>query len=373
MVRQQPQTRSNNLDSEVLDGLDPSASKSEGVSASFARQLVDSFLDNYFSKPSDAPTDVDYLNREIAQEIIGDPDDYQNNRGANMPQTFAVTKEQRRKTMFYVDKFRVPGRRLDNVLLFRHEDTLHALNDIEVKEFVETHRIMYNIPDSLKEEVFKLRYKVYCEQRGWEPPNSAKKDRDYYDDLDCTHHVSLQNTETEGVVGTSRIIVKTQENPVQLPVEKIFNVDLLEENAGEPVCEISRLCKHPNATSSLILPTLAFISLHKVMCIENIPNAYMIMEPRLAKLLQRGAGINCQKISRTINYKGPRALYRIPAQIAKDAVEKNKRVKHLIFHYGRQIDTVASAVAIERLQMPAIVPDDSKSKMVKYDGNNLIK
>lgn len=92
------------------------------------------------------------------------------------------------------------------------------------------------------ESVFKLRYKVYCEEWGFERPEDHEGgiEKDEYDDHSL-HFVALD--ETKQLIGTIRIILNSEKG---FPIEKHCKIDAdLSRVDRNRACEISRLavCK----------------------------------------------------------------------------------------------------------------------------------
>lgn len=84
------------------------------------------------------------------------------------------------------------------------------------------------------EDVFKLRYRIYCEERGFEKPEDhpGGVERDCYDDHSV--HFAAINGDS-GVVGTARIILDSTDG---FPIEKHCTID-----AGRLPAERSKLAE----------------------------------------------------------------------------------------------------------------------------------
>ena len=300
---------------------------------------------NQVDEIEESRLDVSYLQRDIAKKILGNLQDYAEQK----PRTFALSEKERQKTFFECRQ--KPISEDSNVVKFRHEELLRALDNETVQDFVAKHRLEYfGREDPLLEEIFRLRYKQYCEERWWEQPNEERKEEDEYDGLSNTLYVWLQNKSTRELVWTSRMILKTSKHDTELPVETIFDIDLLKLNNYKPVCEISRLCKHPKEKGDLIVPTIAYMNLHKWKVL-GVNDSYMIMEPRLAKLLKRQTKLQIEQVTETIEYKSEeRALYKISPKIAEKDIKNDEQLKHLVFHLSSQNYTLAELIAVERYQ-----------------------
>ncbi len=84
------------------------------------------------------------------------------------------------------------------------------------------------------EDVFKLRYRIYCEERGFEKPEDHPGgiERDCYDDHSV--HFAAINGDS-GVIGTARIILDSIDG---FPIEKHCRID-----AGVPPIERKKLAE----------------------------------------------------------------------------------------------------------------------------------
>jgi N-acyl amino acid synthase of PEP-CTERM/exosortase system len=121
---------------------------------------------------------------------------------------------------------------------------LHWLNP--AKAF--THRFELLLADTpeLRDEVFRLRHKVFCDELGFYPPNAEGRERDSHDEH--SRHLLLRSLRTGASAGCIRLILASDERPEQrLPSENICagKIDLcLFDPTGvgrEHLGEISRL------------------------------------------------------------------------------------------------------------------------------------
>jgi N-acyl amino acid synthase of PEP-CTERM/exosortase system len=192
---------------------------------------------------------------------------------------------------------------------------------------------------ALKEEVYRLRYDVYCVEFGYEPAANFpdKMEHDEYDEQ--SFHVLVKHNATELAAGCTRLIQTADANPSRLlPFEKICkgSLDLAYiSNLGIPrhsICEASRFSVHSNfrrrhgesvsrfgdmtslTSSSQELRTFPLISLSIALAttalteLTHRPYMYAMMEPFLPRLLHR-IGYNFIKVSPDIAYHGNRAAY----------------------------------------------------------------
>jgi len=196
--------------------------------------------------------------------------------------------------------------------------------------------ILANTPELLQ-EVYRLRYAVYCLEFDHEPrenfPDGMESDE--YDPY--AMHVLVKHNESGEFAGTSRLVLANQgKTDIQLPLEKYCSESLNQDYLDELdlprhfICEASRLCVHRNFrrragdsksgsgfTDSFSLnekrtfPLIATsISLATTALTELTCHPYMfaMMEPFLPRLLHR-IGYNFIQVGAIIDYHGKRAAY----------------------------------------------------------------
>ncbi|MEL4894704.1 PEP-CTERM/exosortase system-associated acyltransferase [Crocosphaera sp. Alani8] len=97
--------------------------------------------------------------------------------------------------------------------------------------------------DKLKQEIYKIRYQVYCEELNYESKNKFldKKEQDVYDHR--SYHFLLEHKPSGQYVGCVRLIFPTSEKTqVLFPFEKIYNKSVnFDIKCRQNHCEISRL------------------------------------------------------------------------------------------------------------------------------------
>ncbi|HBU51378.1 MAG TPA: PEP-CTERM/exosortase system-associated acyltransferase [Alteromonas australica] len=193
--------------------------------------------------------------------------------------------------------------------------------------------------DSLKQEVYKIRHHVYCEELGFEACRPDGMETDEFDEfsLYCLiHHITSDN-----YAGTVRLVTPRQQGEL-LPIEK-YCLDSITDQKLNPanhprdqICEISRLAvpsrfrrramdKFDGAATGVIntqtysekelrcFPFIAvglYFSAASLAMRNNIQHAYVMMEPRLARSM-RFVGIKFEQIGPVVDYHGRRAPYYI--------------------------------------------------------------
>ncbi len=200
--------------------------------------------------------------------------------------------------------------------------------------FVSNYRIRLANSPELRNEAFRLRYKVYCEEQSFEPADKFVN-RMESDSFDChSDHFLIQELGTYRYVGTVRLVHSSANGGrKEIPIGKycshaFYEPDHLAELAYGSYAEISRLavtsCSRINLLDTLsgkqshsqagrlsysvASVALAYCALARFQLSEELEKAYTMMEPRLAVLLSR-MGIKFTRVGRPIEYHGVRAPY----------------------------------------------------------------
>lgn len=203
------------------------------------------------------------------------------------------------------------------------------------------------VSQSLKEEAFKIRHNVYCEELAFEEVNSQGQEIDEFDRRSIFSLIKHKPSETF----TSCVRIVTTGSPDELlPIEKfclhsIQNKELSPTNFNRKnIAEISRLAvksdfrrrKKDNFTGSSTgafsektyseteLRCFPFIAIGLYMSAAimskefGISHVYVMMEPRLARSM-KFIGITFEQLGVPIDYHGLRAPYHIkPETFIKD-------------------------------------------------------
>lgn len=213
-----------------------------------------------------------------------------------------------------------------------------------------------------KNKVFKIRYRVYCEEFKYESiqdfPDQLEVD-DYDQD---SRHCLITHLETGMPAGCVRLVPAigaSYEAP--LPLERYcgssLDRELLDTMALDrrAVCEISRLAvdgafrrrtgetltrfgqvnglqfsAHEQRTFSLIA-VACFLAATVLTEIENRNQIFAMMEPFLPRLMQR-SGIDFRRVGRDIDYHGIRAPYFITTQSVLENMHEDIRE---LYHWIR--------------------------------------
>lgn len=98
--------------------------------------------------------------------------------------------------------------------------------------------------DELREEVFRLRYQIFCLEAGFEDAAAFpdKLEQDAYDKW--SRHILLKHRASGEYIGTLRIILPKKEEPLKsFPLQAVCTHSLIHDpQISSRLCEISRLC-----------------------------------------------------------------------------------------------------------------------------------
>jgi N-acyl amino acid synthase of PEP-CTERM/exosortase system len=236
-----------------------------------------------------------------------------------------------------------------------------------LNEFLGEHFVMVeaNTP-TLKEEVYRLRYHVYCLETGFESPESYPDglEKDEYDD--SSMHYLIQHRKTGLYAATTRLILPDPTNPGRpFPLElhsHIERQELLQTIPREHLAEASRFCiskdfkRRAGESGTLAgIPheagdyafsenerrTIPYLTLALFACLVNmsvrngITHWYAIMEPALVRFFTR-LGIHFLPIGPLTDYHGLREPCFIKLQCLLDGVkEKGLQEWELLTDKGR--------------------------------------
>ncbi|NTU42682.1 MAG: PEP-CTERM/exosortase system-associated acyltransferase [Nitrospirales bacterium] len=198
------------------------------------------------------------------------------------------------------------------------------------------------------EEVFRLRYKVYCEEWGFERP------MDYPDGLESdafdehsAHFLAL--AEGNQIVGTMRLIFNSDKG---FPIEKHCTIERYPDVDRDRIGEISRLAvskdyrrrvedryiyEGADAVVEDGVPVVNRRRRQEIICglykrlyveskLRGITHWYAVMAPGLFILLRR-LGITFQAIGPEANYHGMRTPYiGCIEEIEREVLRKNKEL-----------------------------------------------
>lgn len=213
----------------------------------------------------------------------------------------------------------------------------------------------------LKEEAFKIRHNVYCEELGFEKVKEGGLEKDEFDEQSI---FSLIKHKPSSIYTSCVRMVRVEKEGQLLPIEK-FCLDSITDEKLHPsrfnrkeICEISRLAVtadfrrrktdqfkgsgtgviQESSYSEVELRCFPFIAIGLYMSSAimaagtGIRHVYVMMEPRLARSM-KFVGIKFQQLGEPIDYHGLRAPYYItPAEFYSNLSPGFKNLYKAIEH-----------------------------------------
>ncbi|ATE59115.1 PEP-CTERM/exosortase system-associated acyltransferase [Thauera sinica] len=222
-------------------------------------------------------------------------------------------------------------------------------------------RIDAALDDALKDEVYRVRHTVYCEDLHFEPERPDQREIDAYD-AHSVHCLLRTVSEPYHPVGCARIVLANPADPeAPLPFEQTCAAALdrsIIDPAALPrdrIAEISRLAVHrqfrrrkgeersrvpvrdedfstgdqprfPFIPTSLLLGSVALAER------SGIENVFVLTEPRLAAHFAK-LGVEVRQIGSPIEHRGQR----IPSVMQIEEIIRNMRsILHPLWHLVRE-------------------------------------
>lgn len=213
------------------------------------------------------------------------------------------------------------------------------------RNFNKYFEILYANTQELREESFRIRHQVYCEELGWEPLRQNRQETDEFDDY--AFCLLLRHRTTGRYAGTVRLIIPPPtQSSQQLPFERYCLPSLyddfneLDKYQRGQYGEISRLAVpeffrrrvgeentpcaiNENAEASVTteeerrnFPNIAlglYLGVIALVKICNHSATFVVVEPRLNKRLDR-LGLRFSQIGHEMDYHGTRALFYLPKE-----------------------------------------------------------
>lgn len=187
-----------------------------------------------------------------------------------------------------------------------------------------------------REQVYRVRYRVYCEEFGYEPLEESGNHQEM-DEFDCqSMHCLVTHRETGVAAGCVRVVVVegNDKMPMEILVPDSIDKHFIDSFADrrDTVCEISRLAvdggfrrrRHERESrfgnidsngfdeserrSYPLIALALIVGAGAVADILNRKNCFAIMEPFLPAMLQRG-GMPFRRIGTDFEFRGTRAPY----------------------------------------------------------------
>jgi N-acyl amino acid synthase of PEP-CTERM/exosortase system len=223
-----------------------------------------------------------------------------------------------------------------------------------IKKLIELHRMNLASPyheyfkmvladnDELRNQSFKLRYEVYCDELGWEEPANFPDGLESDEFDPWSEHCLLFHRSTDQYAGTVRLVKThpdfpdqgipmvahydgefwdTPHNPHNMPlgsygeISRLALLHMFRKRAGEretPDGQGQELFEW-SQTERRRFPHIAlglYLSAATAGLSQGMTGVYAMMEPRLARHL-RFAGIKFEQVGDPIEFRGKRAPYYI--------------------------------------------------------------
>jgi N-acyl amino acid synthase of PEP-CTERM/exosortase system len=188
------------------------------------------------------------------------------------------------------------------------------------------------ITDELKDEVYRLRHSVYCEDLKWEPVRPSGLESDEYDMHSV--HILLRHVATRENVGCVRMVLTRPQDPAfRLPFERVCDGNLdptgtvFNSLPRDKVAEISRLAvigkyrkrrgetERPVPTTNILgiekMPRFPYILIGLYLGVvaiarqQGIETLFILTEPRLANHFRK-LGVEIKQIGKPVEHRGMR-------------------------------------------------------------------
>lgn len=219
--------------------------------------------------------------------------------------------------------------------------------------------------DALKQEVYKLRYQVYCVEKGFLETRANGMEYDEYDAH--SSHYLIRHRDSDCYMATTRLILPDSNHPEKLfPMEvysQIDNIKLLNTMHRGNLAELSRFCvskqfrrranerdllvtndvdenrcSRREKDSSAHLTLALFACAIRMSSEHNIHYWYAIMEPA-SKRIASALGIHFVELGPlrpSAHYYGMRAPYAIKVDdLLNDVAEKDLDYWNMLTHNGQ--------------------------------------
>lgn len=187
-------------------------------------------------------------------------------------------------------------------------------------DFSERYQILIANTNELRNDVYRLRYQVFCEQLGYDMDQSDGLESDKYDPDSL--HILLRERVSQTPVGCFRIVMPQRTGHVWLPFDlygvphvdrSLFNWNHVNHARSIEVSRLALLtpsCRNTlsKGESTPYLATALFYGVTAMIVRLNVENVFMVIEPSLGRLTSR-FGIRLDQISPPFEYYGQRATF----------------------------------------------------------------
>ncbi len=267
------------------------------------------------------------------------------------------------------------------------------MNNSLSEKFQKYFSVSFVYETQLKDLIYQLRYRVYCEEFGYEPLENFpdKKESDEFDPYAL--HCLIIHKESGYPASCVRIVPAMKggiSRPLPLETHCHSSLDsaFIEQLnlSRDTVCEISRLAvdgafrrrhdEHQDRfgnSSGLIfdeqerrifpmIAVSAFLATTSLTVLTGKTNVFAMMEPFLPKLLKR-SGIFFEPAGKPVDYHGVRAPYFITTESALSTMKPELKALYKTIHSS------ISAEYEKQIQYEATAPDISGGQY--WDGNTV--
>lgn len=213
-----------------------------------------------------------------------------------------------------------------------------------------------------RKAAFQVRYRVYCEEFGYEPSEHFPDKAEYDEYDDHALHCLIRHKSSGMAAGCVRLVPASGDTEEPLPFEKYCAhgidtafVDALNIDRSH-LCEISRLavdgafrrrpgeaetrfgeveamtCSAAEKRSFSLIAIAGFLASTAMTELSGRNDVFAMMEPFLPRLMKR-SGIIFEPAGKTIQYHGDRALYYIKTQSAIDNMVPDLKTLYTAIHH----------------------------------------
>ncbi|MGH1404204.1 MAG: PEP-CTERM/exosortase system-associated acyltransferase [Alphaproteobacteria bacterium] len=213
------------------------------------------------------------------------------------------------------------------------------------------------------EEVYKLRYQVYCIERNFENPEHYKTQQEIDPFDKRSAYILLQDQKSGEYIGTARLVLADQHNLhtpgyKHFPIQTLTDQDFVDEASLDlnKTAEISRICfsqyKAQNLglnsdQKRLILPGL-LQGIYLLRDLHDIDNFTAILENRLIKRADQ-LGFAPNEVGDPVHHKGTRyPVYYDCYQTMSNIRQHNKTIWDIVTAKGKYCPN-GSAMTVEAM------------------------
>jgi N-acyl amino acid synthase of PEP-CTERM/exosortase system len=196
-----------------------------------------------------------------------------------------------------------------------------ALADALAPDFAERYQVLIAATEEERRETFRVRHQVFCEQLGYEMDNVDGCESDEHDINSI--HILIRDRSTGAGVACFRLVLPQPNTRVWLPFDlygvphvdrSLFDWNKVNHMRSMEVSRLAlnaKLLNHETASVGISTPYLAAAMFYAVTAITlhmGIEHLFMVIEPRLARLISR-FGMHLDQISPKFEYYGARATF----------------------------------------------------------------